>query len=135
MNADRADKKAKHWWNFLALHPKEEFFFFNSFRFTGLTEFIMNDNKKNINRIFYKLKKFNVPDNKLMLVKIKFSIKEHEKIKRSYNFSETTVDVTHLINSFEKCQNINDEVKTHMVDDTLQMAKKDVSTLLVCKFI
>ena len=74
-------------------------------------------------------------DNKLMLVTIKFSIKEYEKIKRSYNFSETTVDVTHLINSFGKCQNINDEVKTHMVDDTLQMAKKDVSTLLVCKFI
>ena len=95
----------------------------------------MNDNKKNINRIFYKLKKFNVPDNKLMLVTIKFSIKEYEKIKRSYNFSETTVDVTHLINSFGKCQNINDEVKTRMVDDTLQMAKKDVSTLLVCKFI
>ena len=55
MNADRADKKAKHWWNFLDLHPKEEFFF-DSFGFTGLTEFIMNDNKKNINRIFYKLK-------------------------------------------------------------------------------
>ena len=74
-------------------------------------------------------------DNKLMLVTIKFSIKEYEKIKRSYNFSETTVDVTHLINSFEKGQNINDEGKTHMVDDTLQMAKKDFSTLFLCKFI
>ena len=56
MNTDRADKKAKHWWNFLDLHPKEEFFFFDSFGFTGLPEFIMNDNKKNINRIFYELK-------------------------------------------------------------------------------
>ena len=95
----------------------------------------MNDNKKNINRIFYKLKKFNVPDNKLMLVTIKFSIKEYEKIKRSYNFSATTVDVTHLINSFGKCQNINDKGKTHMVDDTFQMAKKDFSTLFLWKFI
>ena len=76
-----------------------------------------------------------MPDNKLMLVTIKFSIKEYEKIKRSYNFSETTVDVTHLINSFGKCQNINDEGKTHMVDDTFQMAKKDVSTLFLYKFI
>ena len=48
MKADRADKKAKHWWNFLALHSKEEFFFFDSFGFTGLTEFIMNDTKKKI---------------------------------------------------------------------------------------
>ena len=76
-----------------------------------------------------------MPDNELMLVTIKFSIKEYEKIKRSYNFSETTADVTHLINIFGKSQNINDEVKTHMVDDTLQMAKKDVSTLFLCKFI
>ena len=76
-----------------------------------------------------------MPDNELMLVTIKFSIKEYEKIKRSYNFSETTVDVTHLINSFGKCENINDEGKTDMVDDTLQMAKKDVSTLFLCKFI
>ena len=76
-----------------------------------------------------------MPDNELMLVTIKFSIKEYEKIKRSYNFSETTVDVTHLINIFGKSQNINDEVKTHMVDDTLQMAKKDVLTLFLCKFI
>ena len=76
-----------------------------------------------------------MPDNKLMLVTIKFSIKEYEKIKRSYNFSETTVDVTHLINSFGKCQNINDKGKTHMVDDAFQMAKKDFSTLFLCKFI
>lgn len=76
-----------------------------------------------------------MPVNKLMLVTIKFSIKEYEKIKRSYNFSETTVDVTHLINSFGKCPNINDEVKIHMVDDALQMAKQDVSTLFLCKFI
>ena len=40
----------------------------------------MNDNQKLINRILYDLKKFNVPDNKLTLVTIKFSIKEHEKI-------------------------------------------------------
>ena len=41
----------------------------------------MNDNKKIINSIFYDLKKFNVPDNKLILINIKFSIEGCEKIK------------------------------------------------------
>ena len=66
-----------------------------------------------------------MPDNKLTLVTIKLSIKEYEKINRSYNLSETTVDVMHLINSFGKRHNVKHEVKIHIVDDTLQMARKD----------
>ena len=96
-NTDRADKKGTHWRSFLDLHPKKDIFFFDSFGFTGFKEFIMNENKKNINRIFYDLKKFYVPDTELTLVIIKFSIKEYEKIKRSFNLSKTTVDVMHLI--------------------------------------
>ena len=118
-------KKGSHWWSFLDLHPKNEIFYFDSFGFTGFKEFIMNDNKKIVHRIFYDLKKFNVPDNKLTLVTIRFYIEEYEKIKRSYDLSKTTVDVMHLINSFGKRHNIKDEVKVHMVNDTLQMAKND----------
>ena len=69
-----------YWWSFLELHPKKEILFFDSFRFTGFKEFITNDNQKVINSIFYDLKKFNVPDNKLTSGMIKFSIKEDEKI-------------------------------------------------------
>ena len=64
-----------------------------------------------MNRVFYDLKKFNVPDNKLRLVTI--------KIKRSYNLSETAIDVMRLINSFGRRHSIKDEAKIHMVDDTL----------------
>ena len=39
--------------------------------------------KKIINEIFYDLNKFNVTDNKLILVTTKFSIKEYEKQKES----------------------------------------------------
>ena len=81
MNTDRVDKKGTHWWSFLYLHPKNKIFFFESFGFTAFKELIMNDNKKIINSIFYDLKKFNVPDNKLILITIKFSIEECEKIK------------------------------------------------------
>ena len=57
MNIDRADKKGTHWWDFLDLHPKKEIFFFDGFGFTGFKEFIMNDDNKIINRIFYDLKR------------------------------------------------------------------------------
>ena len=82
-------------------------------------------------------KKFSIPDNKLALVTIKFSIEEYEKIKSSYTLSETTVDVMHLMNSFGKHHNINikDEVKIHMLDDTLQMAEKDTCGMFQLCFL
>ena len=126
MNTDRADKKDTHWWSFLDLHPKKEIFFLNSFGFTGFKEFILNDNEKIMNRVFYDLKKSNVPDNKLRLVTI--------KIKRSYNLSETAIDVMRLINSFGRRHSIKDEVKIHMVDDTLQMTEKDTCGLFQLYF-
>ena len=59
------------------------------------------------------------------MVTIKFSIEKYEKIKRSYTLSETTVNVMHYIDLFGKCHDKKDEVKTHMIDDILQMAEKD----------
>ena len=59
------------------------------------------------------------------MVTIKFSIEEYEKIKRSYTLSKTSVNVMHLIDSFGKHHDTKDEVKMHMINDTLQMAEKD----------
>ena len=53
MNIDRAVKKGTYWWSFLDLHLKKGIFFIDSFEFTGFKEFIMNGNKRVINRIFY----------------------------------------------------------------------------------
>ena len=64
-------------------------------------------------------KKFKVPDNKITLVTVKFSVEEFEKIKKVHRLNETMVDVMHLINLFAKRHNIKDEVKIHMADDTL----------------
>ena len=133
VNINRAVKKGTYWWSFLDLHLKKGIFFVDSFEFTGFKEFIMNGNKKIINRIFYDLKKFNVPDNKLTLL-TKYSIEKYEQIKRSYTLSKTTVDVMDLINSFGKHHNIKDEVKIHMVDDTLQMAEKDTCGMFQLNF-
>ena len=127
MNTDRSDKKGTHWWNFLDLHPKKEIFLFNSFSFEGFKEFIIQDDKKIVNEIFYDVGKFNEKDNKITLVTLKFSIAEYKKLKNFDKLSETTVDLMHLINKYGKKLNLRCEVVIHLVDDQLQLIEKDTS--------
>ena len=100
MNTDRSDKKGTHWWSFLDLHSKKEIFLFDSFSFEGFKEFIIQDDKKFISKIFYDVGKFNKKDNKITLVTLKFSIAEYKKLKNFDKLSETTVDLMHLINEY-----------------------------------
>lgn len=72
MNTDRSDKKGTHYWSFLDLYPKKEISFFDSFGLEGFKEFIVNDDKRTINNIFYDFRKFNVPDKKITLVTAKY---------------------------------------------------------------
>ena len=68
-----------NWWSFLDLLPKKEIFLFDSFGFEGFKEFIIQDDKKIINKIFYNVAKFN-EDNKITLVTLKFYIDEYKKL-------------------------------------------------------
>ena len=59
MNTDHSDKKGTHWWSFLDLHPKKkEIFLFDSFGFDGFKEFLLQDDRKTLNKILYGIKKF-----------------------------------------------------------------------------
>ena len=51
MNTDRSDKKGTHWWSFLDLNPKKEIFLFDSFGFEGFKEFLLQDDRKTLNKI------------------------------------------------------------------------------------
>ena len=57
MNTDRSNKKGTHWWSFLNLHPRKEIFLFDSFGFEGFIEFIINDDRKALNKILFGIKK------------------------------------------------------------------------------
>ena len=52
---------------------------FDSFGFEGFKEFIIQDDKKIINKIFYDVGKFN-EDNKVTLVTLKFYINKYKKL-------------------------------------------------------
>ena len=83
---------------------------FNSFGFEGFKEFVIQDEQKIINRIFYGVDKFVNKDNKITLVTLRFSIPEYKKLKDLDKLSETTVDLLHLINKYGKKHRIGNEL-------------------------
>ena len=58
MNTDRSNKSSMHWWSFLDLHPRKEIFLFDSFGFEGFKQFIMQDDRKLLNKILFGIEKF-----------------------------------------------------------------------------
>ena len=45
-NSDSSDKKGTHWWSILDIELKTDLFFFNSFGVDGLKSFMIQDDKK-----------------------------------------------------------------------------------------
>ena len=58
MNTDQSNKNGMHWWSFLDLHPRKEIFLFDSFGFEEFKEFIINNDRKTLNKFYSKLKNF-----------------------------------------------------------------------------
>ena len=121
-NTDRSDKKGMHWWNIFDIEPKNEIFLFDSFGVEELKNFIIQDDGKIINKIITGIENIERIDNKLMLVKLKFSIKafnkfSNEKIKR---LSETAQDFFHFIKSFGKFNNLQNYVELWLLKDPIQ---------------
>ena len=98
---------------------------FDSFGFEGFKEFVIQDDQKIINKIFYGVEKFDKKDNKITLVTLIFSIPEYIKLKNFDKLSETAVNLFHLISEYGRKYRLRNEVIVHLVDDQLQMIKKD----------
>ena len=121
MNTGRSDISGTHWWSFLDLHPRKECFF-DSFGFEGFKNFIMQGDKKILNKILFGIQKFKRKDKKITLITLKFSMKEYEKIRHANRLSTTAIDLLHLI---RELHGIKDEVTIHLVDDQLQKLETD----------
>ena len=53
----RADRPATHCWSILDLHPKMEIFLFDSYGVNSLQNFLLQDDKKIIDKILFGLQK------------------------------------------------------------------------------
>ena len=125
MNTDRSDRDGTHWWSFLDLHPKKEIFLFDSFGFTGLKKFIIDNDEKLINKVLFNLKKFGKKDRKITLISLTFSMMQYEKIKDLNELRTTTQDLLHLMYEFGKLHDIKDEINVFSLDDQLQRTETD----------
>ena len=125
MNTDRSDRAGTHWWSFLDLHQKKEIFLFDSFGFEGFKKFIIDNDRKVLNKVLFGLNKFQKSDHKITLISVKFSMSEYEKIKDTKQLKTTTQDLLHLMYEFGKLHNIEDEITVFSLDDQLQKIETD----------
>ena len=125
MNTDRSDRAGTHWWSFLDLHQKKEIFLFDSFGFEGFKKFIIDNDRKVLNKVLFGLNKFQKSDRKITLISVKFSMSEYEKIKDTKQLKTTTQDLLHLMYEFGKLHNIEDEITVFSLDDQLQKIDTD----------
>ena len=125
MNTDRSDRDGTHWWSFLDLHPKKDIFLFDSFGFTGLKKFIIDNDEKIINKVLFNLKKFGKNDRKITLISLTFSMDQYEKIKDFNELRTTTQDLLHLMYEFGKLHDVKDEINVFSLDDQLQKIETD----------
>ena len=125
MNTDRSDRDGTHWWSFLDLHPKKDIFLFDSFGFEGLKKFIIDNDKKLINKVLFNLNKFGKNDRKITLISLTFSMREYEKIKDLQELRTTTQDLLHLMYEFGKLHNVDNEINVFSLDDQLQKIETD----------
>ena len=58
-NTDRAGTMGKHWRRIVHIHPKTEIFLFDSFGVKNLRNFIVQDNKKTIDKMLTGIENMN----------------------------------------------------------------------------
>ena len=121
-NTDASNKKGTHWWSILNIESRNELFFFDSFGLDGLKHFIIQDDKKIINKILIGIEQINKNDQKITLCKIKFDLgacKEFSE-KEIDPLSNTTRDFFYFIQAFGIKLKLRSFVNIWMVEDRIQ---------------
>ena len=52
-NTDDSSKSGTHWWSILDIEPRADIFFFDSYGIEGLKHFIIQDDKKIVDKILF----------------------------------------------------------------------------------
>ena len=122
-NSDRSDESDTHWWIILNISPKSELLFFDSFGISGMKRFVVTDDKKIVEKVLKWLELADKKDDKLTLIKRKFSMNGYKKLaeKEIFNLSSAAKGFFHLICSFGKNKNIKNFVNVWMLEDPIKM--------------
>ena len=101
---------------------QKHIFFFDRFGVDGLKSFIIQDDKKVIEKILFETEQLTRTDNKITLVNIKFNLKACKNLSKREldNLSDTARDFFHFVQSFRSKLKLRDFVNIWMVVDTVQ---------------
>ena len=101
-NTDRRSEGGIYWWNILNISPKSTLLFFDSCGISGMKSFIVTDDKKIVRKTLKWLELADMKDNKLTLIKLKFSMNGYKNMteKEMFIFSLQYKTFFHLIYSF-----------------------------------
>ena len=121
-NTDSSDKKGTHWWSILDIEPKADIFFFDTFGADGLKSFIMQDDKKVIEKKLFGTEQLTMTDNNIALVNNKFNLNVCKNLSKKEldKLSDTARYFFYFVQSFGNKLKLRDFVNIWMVEDRVQ---------------
>ena len=119
MNTDNSGKKGTRWWSLLNIEPKTDIFFCDTFGVYGLKSFVIQDDKKVIEKILFDTEKMTRIDNKITLVNIKFNLNACKNLHKEElgAFSDTASNFFCFIQAFGNELKLRDFVNIWMEED------------------
>ena len=104
------------------MSQKKDIFFFDSFGLDGLKAFIIQDDKKVIEKVLFGTEEMKRTDNKITLVNIRFNLNACKNLSKKEldALSDTASNFFHVIQAFGNKLKLRDFVNIWMVEDRVQ---------------
>ena len=121
-NTDADNEPGIHWWSILDIEPRNDIFFFDSFGIEGLKHFIIQVDKKTVEKILLGIEKMDRWDKKITLCKIKFNMGAYKQLSQEEieSLSETARNSFYFINAFGIKLKLRSFVNGWRVEDRIQ---------------
>ena len=118
-NTDKDNKRGTHWWSILDIEPRNDIFFFDSFGLDGLKHFIIQDDKKIIDKILMGIEQMKTTDPKITLCMIKFNLGACKELSKEeiYSLSDTARDFFYFVQAFGIKLKLRSFVNIWMVEE------------------
>ena len=135
-NKDSSSKDGTHWWSILNIEPKTDIFFFDLFVLDGLKAFIIQDDKRVIEKILFGTEQMTRTDNKITLANIRFNLNACKNLSKKEldALSETASNFFHFIQAFGNKIKLCNFVNIWMVEDRVQNLWH-ISNILLRQFV
>ena len=121
-NTDSSSKCGTHWSSVLDIEPKTDISFFDSFSVDGLKNFIIQDDKKVIEKILFKTDQMKRTDDKITLVNIRFNLNAcNDLSKKEFGaLSDTATNFFYFVQAFGNKLKLRGFANIWMVEDRVR---------------